>query len=98
MHLTPIRSFLTDFSPLCGDFFIKKLKKSQDTFLMISYRMTKLGELLIPFVILRLYLLTMIIGTQLPTAPKFFSEFLRYTDCLIMSWMTVQKTIHQRSP
>ena len=52
---------------------------------MISYRMTKLGELLIPFVILRLYLLTMIIGTQLPMAPKFFSEFLRYTDCLIMS-------------
>lgn len=52
---------------------------------MISYRMTKLGKLLIPFIILRLYLLTIIIGTQLPTAPKFFSEFLRYADCLIMS-------------
>lgn len=42
---------------------------------MISYRMTKLGELLIPFVILRLYLLTMIIGTQLPTAQSFSPNF-----------------------
>ncbi len=65
---------------------------------MISYRMTKLGGTFDSFCYTPPVFAYYDYRYTTSDGTKFFTEFLRYKDCLIMSWMTVQKTIHQRSP